>query len=364
VPAISGLGTGVRVGKKMINNLGPVTETDLLPGEMVAVRTRRVLSRKGRCVVRVRVFGKQSLGWLDTAMLWGACVEMFVCQGGNVKHLIEQLYHDVHIAPLAEALEVPPHRSWDGVLLATIGNQTEGDHLEALIKKWRPLVVVIASHHQCISRATFDKLTDYGELGYDHAQKYVCWHNQFGGVTVSGWRMCITTTRLNESLNLSLDRMTASLYSRYLQTALDDTIGPDTGVHHWFDMNKRVKGFGDKLAVGVVNKNRPLFDSGGLGPDIAVASSEELQELWVLAASVFSKNKILRRITKLELLAIWDYAGKIWYKGMSNSEIKSIIDQRILSPPAKILTAVCFNTFQQLLERMLPATVHVVTSVK
>ena len=71
----------------MINLLGPAVDTNLLPGEMVAVRTRRVLSRKGRCVVRVRLFGASSLGWLDTARLWGACVELFVCQGGTVKHL-------------------------------------------------------------------------------------------------------------------------------------------------------------------------------------------------------------------------------------------------------------------------------------
>lgn len=83
----------------MVNNLGPVLETSLLPGEKVAVRTRRVLSRKGRSVVRVRLFGECSLGWLDALMLWGASVEVFVCQGGNVKHLIDLLYPDVHVAP-------------------------------------------------------------------------------------------------------------------------------------------------------------------------------------------------------------------------------------------------------------------------
>ena len=51
--ATLGLGNGVRVAKKMINVLGPVADTELLPGERIAVRTKRVLSRKGRCVVRV-----------------------------------------------------------------------------------------------------------------------------------------------------------------------------------------------------------------------------------------------------------------------------------------------------------------------
>jgi hypothetical protein len=53
----------------MINNLGPVLETPLLPGELAAVRTRRVLSRKGRSVVRVRLFGNRALGWLDAVEL-------------------------------------------------------------------------------------------------------------------------------------------------------------------------------------------------------------------------------------------------------------------------------------------------------
>jgi hypothetical protein len=69
VEAISGRGDEFRIGKKMINNLGPVLETLLLPGELVAVRTRRVLSRKGRSVVRVRLFGNRALGWLDAVEL-------------------------------------------------------------------------------------------------------------------------------------------------------------------------------------------------------------------------------------------------------------------------------------------------------
>jgi hypothetical protein len=45
--ACLGLGGGFRINKKMNKILGPVLETPLLPGERVAVRRRRVLSRKG-----------------------------------------------------------------------------------------------------------------------------------------------------------------------------------------------------------------------------------------------------------------------------------------------------------------------------
>ena len=364
MPAASGVENGCRVDKKMINTLGPVSDTELLPGEMVAVRTRRVLSRKGRCVVRVRLFGVSSLGWLDTARLWGTCVEVFVCQGGIVKHLVEQLYPDVHIAPLAEALEIPPYRCWDGVLLATIDNQSEADQLHLLVEKWRPQVIIIATHAGRTSKSVFERRTNYHDMGYTYPIQYVCWHNIFGGVTNSGWRIRIFVTRLDEPLDLSLNRMTAGLYPRYLQTALDDTIGPAMGSYHRLEENTRSNKVHDELAIGVVNGTRPLYESSGLGPDLAVVTSEELDELWVLAASVFSKKKVLRRISRLELLAMWDYAGKIWYKGMSKSDVKHLLIYRLMSPPAKILTAICFTAFQQLLQRILPATMYVITAAK
>ena len=55
---VEGLGVGVTVSKKMNNLLGPATDSDVLPGEKVAVTRRRVVSRKGRCVVRVRIILK------------------------------------------------------------------------------------------------------------------------------------------------------------------------------------------------------------------------------------------------------------------------------------------------------------------
>ena len=88
------------------NNSSVVIESKLLAGEKVAVSTRRVLSRKGRCVVRVRVVGDASLGWLDAVQLWGASVEAFVCHGGNIKHLVENHYPDVYVAPMAAAMHL------------------------------------------------------------------------------------------------------------------------------------------------------------------------------------------------------------------------------------------------------------------
>lgn len=65
--AASGMVDGCRVNKEMAETLGPVVDTSLLPGERVAVRTRRMLSRKGRGVVRIRVFGDAS--WVGLILL-------------------------------------------------------------------------------------------------------------------------------------------------------------------------------------------------------------------------------------------------------------------------------------------------------
>ena len=135
-------------------------DTTLLLGEKVAVRNRRVLSRKGRCVVRTRVVGAASLGWLDMVMLWGTCVEAFVCEGGNVKHLVEQLYPDVYIPSPRQAEHMPPHGSCDGLLLGTIANQQDAEICAKLIGKWLPSVVILAVHGT-VSRRAFSAWTKF-----------------------------------------------------------------------------------------------------------------------------------------------------------------------------------------------------------
>ena len=338
----------------MISNLGNTTEEPLLPGEKVAVRTRRVLSRKGRCVVRVRIYGSASLGWLDSFMLWGACVEVFVCHGGNVKHLVESLYPDVYVAPLAKATKLPPHRPpWDGVLATTISSDEEAKELYALAELWRPTVILIATHKH-VSRKKFDSWLPFVNLQYGHMLRHLCHHNEFGGVTSSVWRMAIGIRSRDSTLDLSLPRMTAGLYARHLQTALDDTVGPAPGKRR-LEMNERVGSTSNLvLPVGFTEKKQPVYDSAGLAPDVALYSPSERHSFWVLAVSVFSKSKVLRRVSVLEWLAVWDYAGKIWYQGMSTGQQEELLRARFQSPPGKILKTFVFGLCQQILEHSLP----------
>ena len=348
---------GCRVNKRHLKSLGNELSTALLPGEKVAVRTRRVLSRRGRCVVRVRVVGEASLGWLEALQLWGASVEVFVCQGGNIKHLIERLYPDVHVAPLAQSLEILPYHSWDGLALGTISSESDAQDFKSLIKAWDPSLVIM-SGHASISRSKFHQWTDLKEMGYERTASHRCSHQKFGGVTASSWKLAFSWKGSHAEIDLSVDRMTAALYPRCLQTALDDTLGPDNSRRQ---LDLGLQGSIDKMegTIGLVDKSEIVMGGDGIGVDLAKLDKTRLRRLWVLAVSVFSKRKILRKLTLLELLAIWDYAGKIKYRDIPDTHMWTLLYARLQSPPAKILTSVVFSLCQQLLERAMPSEVQV-----
>lgn len=70
-------------------------------------------------------------------------------------------------------------------------------------------------------------------------------------------------------------------------------------------------------------------------------------------------------ITLLELLAVWDYTGKIWYKDMSEGTLRQLLHARVRSPHAKMLTSKVFLICQQSMDAKLPhKTVDLVTDIK
>lgn len=185
---------------------------------------------------------------------------------------------------------------------------------------------------------------------YHHVLHQVCRHDNFGGVTQSCWRITFATREQEPIYDLSLRRMTGNLYPRHLQTVLDDTIGPELTWGH-LEMKKRPdQRKANAEPVAMVNKTQPVFDSAGLGPDLAAMTSRERDTLWILAVSVFSKTQVLRKPSKLELLAIRDYAGKIWYNGMTDYEINSILLARLALPPGKMLKTFAFGICQQVFD--------------
>ena len=104
--------------------------------------------------------GDASLGWLEALQLWGASVELFVSQGGNIKHLIEKLYPDVHVAPLARSVAVLPYRNWDGLAVGTVECEEDANTFKKLVEAWGPALVITADGHGSISRSKFHQWTD------------------------------------------------------------------------------------------------------------------------------------------------------------------------------------------------------------
>eukprot|EP00956_Cyclotella_meneghiniana_P022887 scaffold43790_cov38-Cyclotella_meneghiniana.AAC.3 len=156
--------------------------------------------------------------------------------------------------------------------------------------------------------------------------------------------------------------MTAGLYPRYLQTALDDTLGLN-GKERQFEM---VDPTTKEYREGTIRRTSDggcLMDVSGGAIDLSRCSKQDLHRLWVRAISVFSKakdKKITQLITLFELLAIWDYAGKIKYKGMLETHVWSLLHARLLSPPAKMLTnSMTFGICQQLIEKLMPTRIQV-----
>lgn len=121
--------------------------------------------------MRVRVVGDASLGWLDAVQLWGAPVEAFISQGGNCKHLVDNLYPDVYVAPLAAGLRMVPHGSWDGVAVSTVKTTEDALKLRELIKVWKPAFVLVTGH-ACISQSKFNQWFDLSNEGYEHTLQH------------------------------------------------------------------------------------------------------------------------------------------------------------------------------------------------
>lgn len=189
-------------------------------------------------------------------------MEAFVCPGGNVKHLVHVLYPD----PLAQAMKLPPHRPpWNGVLVATLTTKNEAEDFSKLVHLWQPDVVILVAHHQRVTRKEFISWMPFVNLHYHHMTHQVCRHDKFGGVTTSCWRRAIAFCEQATTYDLSLSRMTAGLYARHLQTALDDTIGPTLSQRH-LEMKQGSDCRASKgESIAVVNQDQPVYDSSGLG---------------------------------------------------------------------------------------------------
>lgn len=336
---------------------GPVLDT-LMPGEAVAVKNKFVSTRKGRGSVKVRIVGDASFGWLEGAIKWGCHVEIFVCSRVKISQKSKELYPGIDVVTPSKAAKMQPrHGKWEGIVLSTIDSKDQWDAVVSLLNEWKPSMCLIVWNRNALTRRANHVWPEGMKRGgYAYRQEWLN-HSQFGGVTTSCWRMKFISRM--STVNLSIDDLTATMYARSLQTALDDTVGSERG-NHCYHVGGKVS---DKLddgveVIGSVYTNgegvRPVYAATGLLLDFSLMKKEERRNLWVECKSVFSTKGVLRRIRTLELLSAWDYAGKICYSGMTDAEIETLLDIRLESPPGKIIMSTVNHLCEQMLKTLQP----------
>jgi hypothetical protein len=163
-------------------------------------------------------------------------------------------------------------------------------------------------------------------------------HNAIGGVT-SASRRFIHYTRWPDTISYPLLMMGDNL-PRTLQTALSNTFGAPRGATFESRM-----GLDPSMEISFLSSSSegcriPVFSGDAIGPDFSIISYRE-RHIWVRAHSVFSRSPVLHQVKTSELMAIWDYKGKLESRGWSREQSLRILKARLLSPPGKMLR--CFG---------------------
>lgn len=154
-------------------------------------------------------------------MVWGAQVEATMFKTARVKESEQALNLQAPIYSYHEALVLPPHRAWNGLILTAILSESDQQLVSKYLTAWKPQVVMVALSGM-LSHKGREELYPY--LPTEYIKKSVkCTHSDFGGVTQAGWHLVFITRVLDRTLHPS--GMTIRPYPQPLQTALDNTIG-------------------------------------------------------------------------------------------------------------------------------------------
>ena len=177
-----------------------------MPGEKIIMQGTRKVGRRGRNVVRIRIVGQHSLGWLEAAWLWGCSVEAFVAKEDRVTRLLKQIYPDVYHCLPSQAHHMLPHSPWVGAYLTTIRDDADAALNLRLVERWKPSWIVVAFQSSTTQKQR-TKWAPYYDCGYKRYWKEVS-HSMFGGVTTSEWMIGYYFREEQDQLSLTVMTMT------------------------------------------------------------------------------------------------------------------------------------------------------------
>jgi len=94
-----------------------------------------------------------------------------------------------------------------------------------------------------------------------------------------------------------------------------------------------------------------VYSGDAVGPDLSTIPLWDWF-IWVWAHSVFSKTPVLRQAKTSELMAIWDYEGKLESRGWSQEQSLRVLSAWLLSPPGKMLRRFSQSVFNAILLKL------------
>jgi hypothetical protein len=131
--------------------------------------------------------------------------------------------------------------------------------------------------------------------------------------------------------------MTEDHYAQSLQASLDDTVSMSPGKYSFEpESGKDYLGMIRLKKTGATLK---VYDGAGLGPDLHAITTARFLFFWVLAFSVWNKERIYRPVKLHELYSMWDYEGKLESKHVPFKESMFVLLHRLMSPPGKLVRA-------------------------
>jgi hypothetical protein len=174
-------------------------------------------------------------------------------------------------------------------------------------------------------------------------------HVHVRGVALSCWRFVHYTRWIGISSYLSI--MTSISLPCMLQTALSDANGATRGAPFEPQM-----GMAPPTVIGVIlsspgQTNIPVFSGDAIGPDLSAIPFRDVH-IWVRAHSVHLKAPILWQARTSELMAVWDYEGKLESRPWSWQEGEQILGAQVSAPLAKMLRCICQAVCNAILQKL------------
>ncbi len=92
------------------------------------------------------------------------------------------------------------------------------------------------------------------------------------------------------------------------------------------------------VSISLGKTFRPIFSGDKLGLDLALLPFDKVH-FWVMAHFMYAKDMVLHQVRMFEVMAVWDYEGKLESHGWSRIKELCILIACLSSPLAKMLRA-------------------------